>query len=100
MLMTMPRILFSGALAGVLAVAPAAAQQQPSPPSNPECTPGAQPIPKSGEPLGDQLAQSKGVICPPDVDPAMKVPPPETGSKMPVIPPSGAPGGDQKIQPK
>ncbi len=100
MLMTMPRILFSGALAGVLAVVPAAAQQQPSPPSNPECTPGAQPIPKSGEPLGDRLAQSKGVICPPDVDPAMKVPPPETGSKMPVIPSSGAPGGDQKIQPK
>jgi hypothetical protein len=50
--------------------------------------------------LGERLAQSKGVICPPDVDPAMKVPPPETGSKMPVIPPSGAPGGDQKIQPK
>jgi hypothetical protein len=39
------------------------------------------------------------VICPPDVDPAMKAPTPETG-KMPVIPPPGSPGGDQKVQPK
>jgi hypothetical protein len=95
-LITMQKISFAGALVSVLVVAPAAAQQQPLPPSNPECTPSAQPIPKSGEPLGERLAQSKGVICPPDIDPAMKVPPPETGSKMPVIPP----GGDQKIQPK
>jgi hypothetical protein len=99
MLSVMRKSILAGVLACALAVTPAAAQQ-PSPPANPECTPGAQPVPKSGEPLGDRLAQSKGVICPPDVDPAMKVPSPETGSKMPVIPPSGAPGGDQKIQPK
>jgi hypothetical protein len=92
--------MLAGALACGLAAASAAAQQQPSPPPNPDCTPGAQTTPKPGESMSDRLAQSKGVICPPDVDPAMKVPPPETGSKMPVIPPSGAPGGDQKIQPK
>ena len=100
MLIAIRKLSFAGALVGVLAVAPAAAQQQSSPPSNPECTPRAQTTPKPGEPLGDRLAQSKGVICPPDVDPAMKVPPPETGSKMPVIPPPDTSGGDQKIQPK
>ena len=61
-------------------------------------SPGA---PKSGEkPLGEELAKSKGVICPPNVDPAMKVPPPETGAKTPVIPPPGTPGGDRKVEPK
>ena len=34
-----------------------------------------------------------GVMCPPDVDPAMKAPTPSTGDKS-VIPPPGTPGGD------
>lgn len=100
MLSAKQKYLLAGALAYALAIAPAAAQQQPSPPSNPECVSGSGTTAKPGEPLGERLAQSKGVICPPDVDPAMKVPPPESGSKMPVIPPQGTPGGDQKIQPK
>ena len=63
--------------------------QQPTPPARADC-----PKDQHGNP-------AKGVICPPNVDPGMKVhPPPETGSKMPVIPPPGTPGGDQKIQPK
>ena len=37
------------------------------------------------------------MICPPDVDPGMKIPAPEIGSKMPVIPP---PDGGRKIEPK
>lgn len=54
----------------------------------------------SGRPLGDQLAASKGVICPPaGVDPGMRQTPPEGGA-MKVIPPPGAPGGDQSVQPK
>ena len=54
----------------------------------------------SGRPLGDQLAASKGVICPPaGVDPQMRQPPPEGGT-MKVIPPPGSPGGDQSLQPK
>jgi hypothetical protein len=54
----------------------------------------------SGRPLGDQLAASKGVICPPaGVDPQMRQRPPEGGA-MKVIPPPGAPGGDQSVQPK
>jgi len=50
--------------------------------------------------LSDRLAQSNGVICPPNnVDPDMKTPAPNAG-KMPVIPPPGSPGGDPNVQPK
>lgn len=49
--------------------------------------------------LSNKLSQSNGVICPPDVDPGMKAPTPNTG-KMPVIPPPGSPGGSQNVQPK
>ena len=53
-----------------------------------------------GEQLGDKLARSDGVLCPPtNVDPAMRAPAPETG-KMPVIPPPGSPGGDPSLRPK
>jgi hypothetical protein len=53
-----------------------------------------------GEHLGDKLARSDGVLCPPaNVDPAMRAPAPETG-KMPVIPPPGSPGGDPTVRPK
>lgn len=55
---------------------------------------------QSNEPLGDRLARSDGVICPPaGVDPDMRAPTPETG-KMPVIPPPGSPGGNQDVRPK
>jgi hypothetical protein len=53
----------------------------------------------SSKSLSDKLDQGAGVICPPDVDPGMKTPAPETG-KMPVIQPPGTPGGDPKVQPK
>ena len=50
--------------------------------------------------LSDQLAESKGVICPPaGVDPGITAPP-VGGGRMPVIPPPGTPGGDPYIQPK
>jgi hypothetical protein len=93
----MRKFLFAGAFACALA-AHAAAQPQPSPPTNPECPPGTS-APKPGEPLGERLGQSKGVICPPDVDPGIKVPTPESGSKMPVIPPPATEGG-KKAEPK
>ena len=52
------------------------------------------------EPLGDKLARSDGVLCPPaGVDPEMHAPAPDTG-KTPVIPPPGSPGGDPTIRPK
>jgi len=53
----------------------------------------------SSKTLSEKLDQGAGVICPPNVDPGMKTPAPETG-KMPVIPPPGSPGGDPKVQPK
>jgi hypothetical protein len=50
--------------------------------------------------LSDELAQSKGVICPPaGIDRDMEVRPPG-GGQLKVIPPPGTPGGDQGVQPK
>jgi hypothetical protein len=55
---------------------------------------------QSREPLGDQLAKSDGVLCPPaGVDPQMRAPTPDTGN-TPVIPPPGSPGGDPNVRPK
>jgi hypothetical protein len=52
------------------------------------------------EPLGDKLARSDGVLCPPaGVDPAIRAPTPDTGN-TPVIPPPGSPGGDPSLRPK
>jgi hypothetical protein len=52
------------------------------------------------EPLGDQLAKSDGVLCPPaGIDPQMRAPTPDAGN-TPVIPPPGSPGGDPTIRPK
>jgi hypothetical protein len=53
----------------------------------------------SSKTLTDKLDQSGGVICPPNIDPGIKVPTPQAG-KMPVIPPPGSPGGDRNVQPK
>jgi hypothetical protein len=46
-----------------------------------------------------RLNDTAAVICPPDVDPAMKAPTPSTGDKA-VIPPPGTPGGNPNVQPK
>jgi hypothetical protein len=55
---------------------------------------------QANEPLGDRLAKSDGVLCPPPgVDPQMHAPTPNTGT-MPVIPPPGGPGGDPNVRPK
>jgi hypothetical protein len=55
---------------------------------------------QANEALGDKLARSNGVLCPPSgVDPEMRAPTPDTGN-TPVIPPPGSPGGNQNVQPK
>jgi hypothetical protein len=55
---------------------------------------------QSREPLGDKLAKSDGVLCPPSgVDPEIHAPTPDTGN-TPVIPPPGSPGGDPSVRPK
>jgi hypothetical protein len=63
-------------------------------------TPDGQTTGQAREPLGDKLARSDGVLCPPaGVDPEIRAPTPE-GGNTPVIPPPGSPGGDQTIRPK
>jgi hypothetical protein len=115
-------LLISGLM--MLAADVAGAQAPPGPatpptqtaPASPQrvgnCAP-MQPAPHSGaavpegtttgqrpEPLGDRLARSDGVLCPPaGVDPEMHAPAPDAG-KTPVIPPPGSPGGDPTIRPK
>jgi hypothetical protein len=56
----------------------------------------------SGEPLGDKLNRSDGVIRPPSgVDGGITQSPPASGSsKMPVIPPPGTRGGESEVNPK
>jgi hypothetical protein len=97
----------------LFAVSPALAQAPPKPPSadvpaQTGCPPNTSTVNpasgattgQSGKPLGEKLAESGGVLCPPSgVDPQMRAPAPDVGT-MPVIPPPGTPGGDQSIQPK
>ena len=84
--------LFSLVFSSTSALAQTSSPQPPPAKAQP-CTPSAQDDSKpggKGEPLGEKLAESKGVICPPKGhDPDIKVPPPDTGAKMPVIMPPG-----------
>jgi len=94
--------------------APATPPAQTAPP-NPDratnCTP-TEAVPREGtvaprgsttgraESLGDRLAKSDGVLCPPPgIDQDMHAPAPQGGT-MPVIPPPGSPGGDPSVRPK
>src|SRR3979411_1218850 len=121
--MTMKHSLFlscmlmaaSGVASAQAPPAPATPPAQTAPPAparSANCAP-MQPTPHQGavmpegtttgqrvEALGDKLAKSDGVLCPPaGVDPAMHAPTPNTGN-TPVIPPPGSPGGDPTIRPK
>lgn len=72
-------------------------QDRPNRPTAPDGTTTGQ----SREPLGDKLAKSEGVLCPPaGIDPEMHAPAPSTGDSMPVVPPPGSPGGDPNVKPK
>jgi hypothetical protein len=91
---------------------PPAQTAPPAPARTTNCAP-MQPAPQRGtvapegtttgqraEPLGDKLARSDGVLCPPaGIDPEIRAPTPDTGN-TPVIPPPGSPGGDPNIRPK
>jgi hypothetical protein len=83
----------------VPAAATGCAPMQPVPPRgavSPEGTTTGQ----RAEPLGDKLAKSDGVLCPPaGIDPEIHAPTPDAGN-TPVIPPPGSPGGDPTIRPK
>jgi hypothetical protein len=91
-------------LASTIAFAQSQVPAPKAPLQVPECRRGALPA-MPGETtgsadLGDRLARSKGIICPPaGVDPGI-VAPPVGGGTTPVIPPPGTPGGDPNIIPK
>ncbi|MDH2347559.1 hypothetical protein [Bradyrhizobium sp. SSUT77] len=105
-------IAASGSAIAQAPPAPATPPQQTAPPSAQHatsCTPQDRPnrspdgttTGQSREPLGDKLAKSDGVLCPPSgVDPEMHAPAPDTGANTPVIPPPGSPGGDPTVRPK
>jgi hypothetical protein len=78
------------ALATMLAVG--AQAQTPDPKG---CTPQE----RSSQALNQGADRNAGVICPPDIDPAMKAPTPSTGDNAVTRPP-GSPGGDPNVQPK
>jgi hypothetical protein len=82
------------AAALILAITTAASAQPAVPGGNRGCS-----QPGSSENLSDKLAQSGGVLCPQNVDPAIKAPTPPTGDKS-VIPPRGGSGGNPNVQPK
>jgi hypothetical protein len=112
-------ILLSSVL--MAASSPAIAQSPPTPKTPPapsatagssDCSPMQPPSPggtdvpegtttgQRSEPLGDRLARSDGVLCPPSgVDPEIRAPTPNTGN-TPVIPPPGSPGGNPNVRPK
>ena len=60
-------------------------------------TTGCTPREQSNQTLSQQLIRH--VICPPDIDPDMKVPTPKAGN-TPVIPPPESRGGSPNVQPK
>ena len=108
-------IAASGAASAQAPPTPATPPAQTAPPAparSANCAP-MQPTPHQGavtpegtttgqraEALGDKLARSDGVLCPPaGVDPEIRAPTPETGN-TPVIPPPDSPGGDPTVRPK
>ena len=116
---THPKLIFAAAL--IAATGSAIAQAPPAPATPPQATappstqrsPGCAPSDRltttpegtttgqSREPLGDKLAKTDGVLCPPaGVDPEMHAPAPEAGGNTPIIPPPGSPGGDPTVRPK
>ncbi len=54
---------------------------------------------RSNQTLSQKLDQTNGVICPPDIDPAMKAPTPKAGN-TPVITAARKPGRGLSVQPK
>jgi hypothetical protein len=84
-------------LAGSLA-SPIAAQAPPSSQIPEKIQPPLSPPPKNGG--KEEFKREDGVIRPPSkIDPEMEAKP-RDGSRTPVIPPPGTPGGDENVHPK
>ena len=79
-------------------VAPQGASQ--TPPEQIAPGPGTQGTPGTGN-LSERLSRQEGTLRPPTVDPGIHAPlPPNSQGTMPVIPPPGTPGGNQRVVPK
>src|SRR5215831_3438107 len=99
-------LMITGSVFLILWTLPASAQ--PKPPVDP-CAPGERltqdrqtqrPVTTGrGENLSDKLSRDEGVLCPPNLDPDIKLPTPDAGI-TPVIPPPGSPGGNPNVRPK
>jgi hypothetical protein len=116
--MTRQKLMLVCALAAMALPYGASAQNpQPAPPGQtpPQVAPPSSPSPPpeqirpadpndrtaGGGTLSDKLSQQQGTLQPPAVDPGIQKPVPQRGAAtMPVIPPPGTPGGDQKVVPK
>jgi hypothetical protein len=84
-----------------VSAASAGLAEQVPPTSRPQaCPPGASKQPPKSDNPSDRLADSKGVICPPTVDPDIRVKPPSDDGTLKVVPAPGTPGGDPDTQPK
>jgi hypothetical protein len=91
----MRSIAQSAATTVLLLTMTTAASAQPSVPgTNRGCS-----QPGHSENLTDKLARSGGVLCPQNVDPAIKAPTPPTGDKPAIRPPGGG-SGNPNVQPK
>jgi hypothetical protein len=69
----------------------------------PDRSSGSTTTPDAGAPgsLSDELNRTGGVIRPPPTGDRGAMPPPSVGEeRMPVIPPPGSPGGNERVQPK
>ena len=73
-----------GALAIALALTSPGLAQTPQQPDPKGCTPQE----RSNQALNLDSTKNAGVICPPDIDPAMKAPTPKTGDPSVIPPPA------------
>ena len=73
-----------GGLAAALTVASTVLAQAQAP--DPK---GCTPQERSSQALNQSADKNAGVICPPDIDPAMKAPTPKTGDTSVIPPPTG-----------
>ena len=79
---------------------PVAPPNSPTPPPERIAPPDKAPGATADQNLSDRLSRQQGTLRPPTVDPGIQAPAPRGQGAMPVIPPPGTPGGDQKVVPK